>query len=905
MVSPTDHFATRLLRWLTRLICRWRRWFIYPQLLLAAWCVTYTVNNLKFDMRRDNLVGGDKKYHQNFLKFKKEFPLQDDLVVVVESEDKEKNRQFVERLGARLELETNTFTDVVYKGDLKLLGRKALLFVPEPELGELLKTLQDYRPFLEKFTATTNLVSLIDSVNHQFLTARPEENAENQALAKALPALDRIISQAADGLKRGGTPPSPGIDALFGGGGQEAEGKMYITYAQGRIYLVTARAVNEDANGPAVERLRDLIALTQHEVSGVNVGLTGEPVLEIDEMHQSESDTLVASVVSFILVFLIIIYGYGAVSRRIKADFCLLVGIAYTMAFTTWAVGHLNILTVTFAPILIGLAIDFGVHLIARFEEELHHGRTEGEAMEAAMVFTGLGVVTGCFTTAGAFLAMCVTNFKGIQEMGVICGGGLLVSLVPMITLLPAMLLHGNATTTDIRAGSDLDRREKIESLWLGRPRMVAIITLALCIGAGIAARDVRFDYNLLNMQSDGLPAVDYEKKLISSANKSVLFGAVIADSLDQAILLERKLTNLPSVGSVDLAGIENMSKYLTEDQTQKLRLVDQIKSVVSQVQFAAPDEHLVQTASLRNSLWSLFGYLDIAVSMVGTNDPPLLHQLTCLQSNVNLLRQRILAGNENEAAQVLSAYQRALFRDIRETFHALQNQDSSASLKADDLPKAIRSRFIGITGKYLLHVYPRSNVWERENQRQFVTELRQVDPNATGTPVQLFEYTTLLKNSYQEAAMYSLLAIAIMVLIHFHAPLCVILALIPVGIGTLWMMGIMGLLDIPFNPANIMTLPLVIGVGVTNGIHILNRFAEEKNPSILAKSTGKAVLISALTTIVGFGSLILGKHRGISSLGLIMAIGTATCMLAALTFLPALLNLLARRGWGIKKTQR
>ena len=199
--------------------------------------------------------------------------------------------------------------------------------------------------------------------------------------------------------------------------------------------------------------------------------------------------------------------------------------------------------------------------------------------------------------------------------------------------------------------------------------------------------------------------------------------------------------------------------------------------------------------------------------------------------------------------------------------------------------------------------------MWQREHQKEFVEQLRAAldprktdQPIITGTPVQLLEYTTLLVSSYVEAAYYSLAAIAILVLIHFRSFTCVVLALLPVAIGTVWMVGFMGLTGIPFNPANIMTLPLVIGIGVTNGIHILNRFAEEQTPSILAKSTGKAVLVSGLNTIAGFGSLILAKHQGIASLGYVMAVGTATCMIAALTFLPALLNWLVGRGWKIKK---
>lgn len=137
---------------------------------------------------------------------------------------------------------------------------------------------------------------------------------------------------------------------------------------------------------------------------------------------------------------------------------------------------------------------------------------------------------------------------------------------------------------------------------------------------------------------------------------------------------------------------------------------------------------------------------------------------------------------------------------------------------------------------------------------------------------------------------------------VHFRSLACVVLSLLPVLIGAVWMGGVMGWRGIPFNPANIMTLPLVVGVGVTNGIHILNRFAEERNPGILAKSTGKAVLVSGLTTIAGFGSLVLAEHQGIASLGFIMAVGTTTCMVAGLTFLPAVLNLLLRWGWRLKK---
>lgn len=892
----------RCLGALAKAACRRPGLFLYPQLVLAVACVIYTVRCLEFNTSRNDLVGANKKYHQNFLRFKKEFPTQDDLVVVVESENSEKNRQFVERLGAKLEAETNLFTHLFFKGDLKMLGSKALLFVPEENLVELKKTMKDYRPFIERFTRTTNLVSLFDMINTQFRTAKQERNEQNDSLVRALPALERIVSQATASLQRPGVPPSPGVMALFDAG-EAAEREIYITFAQGQIYLITAQAVTEEKNAEAVGRLRELIAETQHEVPGLNVGATGEPILEIDEMAQSERDTLLATVVSLVLIFGIIIYGYGKVSRRIKADFCLLVGMAYTMAFTTLAIGHLNILTITFAPILIGLAIDFGVHLIARYEEELGRGRSEEEAITKAMVWTGQGILTGAFTTAGAFLAMGFTNFRGIQEMGIICGGGLLICLVPMVTLLPVLLLRDRQPAPNPPAGKR-DHREWIENLWLGRPVLVVAATLISCAVAAWQFPRIHFDYNLLNMQSQGLPAVEFEEKLISAvtnsasgtnaSGRSVLFAAVVTDSVGQALQLEEQIRKLPVVAEVD-----SIARLLTEDASDKLRLIGEIKQELAGLQFAPPESEAVNAAELSRTLYSTGGYLGLAAEAAQAEDEALARQLRSLRKAIEKFRAVMLKGTEAEQAAravKLAAFQDALFSDMRETFDALRNQDNRGRLRVEDLPPALRDRFVGVSGKYLIQVYPKENVWHREHQKEFVQQLRTVDPNVTGTPVQLYEYTTLLKRSYEQAALYSLAAISLLVFVHFRSLSSVLLSLLPVAVGGIWLGGLMGYYGIQFNPANIMTLPLVIGIGVTNGIHILNRFAEERTASLLARSTGKAVLVSGLTAVAGFGSLVLARHRGIESLGYVMAIGVMTCMIAGLTFLPALLNLLAKR---------
>jgi hypothetical protein len=907
-----DSFLARLLARLAAVVIRHPRWVLWPQVVMFVICVVYALpkpyGHLDFDMNQDNLVGPNQKYHHNFLQFQKEFPQPDALVVVVESDNLEKNRQFIERIAAKMQAETNLFQDVFYAQTPMIMGSKGLLYVPETNLVEMKMMLNAAQPFIRQFTRTTNLISFFEQINTAIRTAPREANADTDSLVNSLPALTHILTQAADSLQRSGTPPSPNIFTLFGGG-EDAVLSSYITFAHGRIFLAETHApsaesgsvtagradvpTQDELDARSIDRLRQLVKETQMEVPGLNVGLTGEPVLDYDQMRQSEKDATLATVVSLVLCLLIFIYGYNETGRPFKATLCLVVGLAYTLAFAALTIGHLNILTVTFVPMLIGLGIDYGVHLITRYEEELRHGKTEEAALTKALVFTGQGIFTGALTTAGAFLAMAFTNFKGIQEMGIICGGGLLVCFIPMMTMLPVLLLRGRQNVIDHRVTED-ETRARIENIWLQRPVLVLGITAGLCVAALLEARKVYFDYNLIKLQSPSLPSVVFAHKLVDSADKSLLYGVVIADSLTNAVDLEEKLRKLPMVADIEPPFYGDF----IADQTPKLKLIGEIKQQIATLAFNPPDLRPVEVYDLSRTLYGLYGYLGNALEEVGTNEPALTRQLVALRHAIENLRKTMLTGGTavlEEHAQKLAQFQQALFFDLIGTFQFLQHQNDSAPLRVEDLPLAVHNEFVGVTGKLLLQVYPKDDVWERDNQEKFVAALRTVDPDATGTPVQFYEYETMMKDSFVQAAWYSLTAIALMVLFHFRSVGAVILALLPVAIGTLWLAGLMGRFGIPVNLANIMTLPLVIGIGVTNGIHILNRFAEERTPGILSRSTGKAVLVSGLTAIAGFGSLMLSKHHGLYTLGCLMATGIATCMLAALTFLPALLNLLGR----------
>lgn len=894
-------------RWLGRLaawICERPNAFIYPQVVLFGICVFYTISELEFNTNRSDLVGAEKRYHRNFLDYKSTFQNQDELVTIVESGDAERNREFIERLGAKLKQEPELFRDVFFKGNFQILGSKSLQLIKRIEdVRALDKKLSSALPLLEQFSHVTNITEMVRTINRQFRKSGNQRSTQNETpknhqypMAQSLPLLSSLLNQARNSLHQAEPLIPPAVSGLLGMTPANSA-KEYIQFDEGRLFLITAQPISDELEKAAVRRLRLLVNEIQTLVPGVNVGITGKSVLEFDEMQQSRKDTTKATLISLVLVMVIFIFGYQETGRPIKATLCLLIALGYTMGFATLVVGHLNILTIAFVPMLIGLAIDFGVHLITRYEEELRIGNNDAISLKNALTRTGIGIFTGCFTTAGAFLAMGITEFKGIREMGIITGGGMILALIPMMTMLPALLLKGkqnvmNHSLNDATKG----KRDRLEQIWLNRPRFIIGLALGLSLIAASQIPKIYFDYNLLNLQTSGLEAVNFEHKLIDSGEKSILFGAVIANSLEEASDIEAKVKQLPSVASVD-----SMASYIAANNAEKLAVIESIRKKAEAIQFPIPSKVPLNISEFHQSLTFLASYAKLATKAIeskgeGQSFKP---ELTSLHYAITQLQKDIQSMNQELVQDRLTQFQSSLFNELRIMIESIVLQDTRSPLTLSELPDVLKNRFIGSDSRLLVQVYPKSNVWERVHQEDFIIELRTLDPEndnspiITGTPVQLYEYTELLKLSYQEAALYALAAIMVLVWIHFRSITTVMFAMLPVFMGTLWLLGLMGYLGIPFNPANIMTLPLVIGIGVTNGIHILNRYHEEAHPSIFAKSTGKAVLVSALTTMAGFGSLMLAQHQGIASLGFVMSIGVATCMIAGLGFLPCLFKVL------------
>ena len=247
------------------------------------------------------------------------------------------------------------------------------------------------------------------------------------------------------------------------------------------------------------------------------------------------------------------------------------------------------------------------------------------------------------------------------------------------------------------------------------------------------------------------------------------------------------------------------------------------------------------------------------------------------------------------ECYQRLRDYQHHMAADLLSRLHTLLAMANPEPPRLTDLPQSLVTRFVGQRGRHLLQIYSKGDIWDMEAMEKFVRQVRSVDPRATGNPLQTYEASRQMKISYEQAAWYALAAILFVLYLDFRSIRYAFSSMLPLGLGMLQMFGIMGILNIPLNPANMIVLPLILGIGIDDGVHVMHDFRRQSGRYRMSPSTASAVLITSLTTMVGFGSLMIAGHRGLQSLGRVLTIGVSCCLFTSLIMMPALLVWLTR----------
>lgn len=864
----------------TRLVLDYPVATIALAIALSVAALLYSRAYIGYRTSRTDLVDPDNEYSRLWREYTNEFGAEDDAVVVVEGASREQVVPVLREISAMLAREDKLFHAVLHGVDLTKIQAKGLHYLSPQELQGIEGFIGEVEPIysgewtrLNVGRMTAGLALRLEQEQQQFGTAQP---------APSLLELERLSGSLVSMLSSSGEycSPWPAMPASFST--LSELNSEYLLMRGGQLGMVLLRMspgeANFEGNSVGTDALRDLTRRVGERHPEVKIGVTGLPVMENDEMRTSNRSLVYASALSFVGVGLLIVAGFGGLRHAILANVVLLAGMAWSFGWVTLSVGHLNIYSVTFAVSLIGIGIDYGIHFIARYFEVREHTDSPRDALLTTATGVSPAITTGAITTAVAFFAAGFTDFLGVAELGIIAGGGLLLCAVSQLFVLPAAICLIDRLPWSSKIPKPLPVHLWIKP-FVRMPRLTAITTLAATLFLACGLGRLWYDHNLLNMQPRGLESVELEQRILSACNQSLWYALSIADSREELLARKAEFLKLDSVERT-----EEIVSLLPPDEEVKKPIITRINDRLASLPERPP---LIDVSPPEQLGLALARAQELAA-----RSP---NGVACAQSLAqarDLLRRLPM----DRCYEALSTFQQHMAGDLLSRLHILGEMASPEPPQLTDLPESLVDRFVGQHGRHLLKIYGRGSIWEMEHLERFVQDTRTVDPRVTGNPVQAYEGTFEMKRSYEEAALYAAIVIIVVLVLDFRSVRWATLAALPLLLGMVQMFGLMGTLNIPLNPANMIALPLILGLGIDYGVHIVHDFLDQKGRYHMAPSTAVAVLVDSLTTIAGYGAMMIASHQGMQSLGRILTIGVACCTFSSLVILPALLTIFTSR---------
>jgi predicted RND superfamily exporter protein len=804
-------------------------------LTLAAASIALTVARLEFNPNRNDLISDELDWNQRFIDWQDNFPGSFDLYVAVDAwgdgdretpESRRTAERIVDELGARLKTDPHV-RDVVWGFDTRTVSPRAMRLMP------------------------------LDMFERQV--------ADMTAVAKLLES-ETIWVQLGAAMRPAVEDEELGVTALRNLIVQGQQQWHYLTTTNGRLMIirVTPELATDTLNAvePAIRAIRAALAEVLAANPGGAAGLTGIEVVEADETDAATRDSAIASVVAVVLIAVLLIAAFHSVRTPLLIVASLLVGVAWAFGFLTLAIGYLQVISVVFTVMLLGLGVAFGIHIASRFEL-VRHNYPAGlagfrDAMRDTIETMGPGVITGAITTSAAFCTTLMTDFTGVAEMGLIAGVGVLLCLTAMFTVFPALLRLIKPGHEHVRQ-MDQRRFHLYEDHWIApfhtRPWVTIGVWVAAAGASLLAVTQMRFDYNLTNLLPRGIDSVEWQERIWRDGEQSIFYGISIVSSHEAARQRVEALRAAREAGST-IGDVGGYALLFPDDEPAKLALLadarEQVGAIVDRVAAEPPAEP--------RGAMALLGQIG----------------------------QRIAGVRQELAANIAAVL------------------DTSPLLETD-LPDEVMRSYVAVDQhgrqRYAIEIYPRldegvTNPLDPRFLPRFIHDMQRVDPNVTGVIAQIFFSGDLIRRSYLIAGIMALAAVFVLVVLDFQKVTDGLMALLPVAMGFAVTFGLLWLLGQQVNPANIIVMPLMFGIGVDFGVHMLHRYRSDDvtRPLGLTAGTGKAIMLTSCTTIIGFGVMMIARHRGIASLGFVLALGIAMTLVACLTLMPALLELRSRR---------
>lgn len=846
---------------------------LFVGMCLAGLSLVQAQRSLRFTTDRTQLLDARNQIQQDWSRFRSLFGRTTDYIVLVRAAQVEQARRATDELGQSL-VDSSHFEHVFFRLELGPLMEHGLYFLSLDSLQQLTTTLRSAGPWLDAMAEYPGPAGMLQALGVE------------QVRGPMIPLLVKVLGGVLESLKSGGrsafhSPLGPfqaDMPLLKGQTLELGRTTFHQQLADGRTFMLVAMPHDTSGSFTAdvatLGELERLVSQVRRSHPEVSVMITGEPAINTEEMIGAIGDARRCAGLALALVSGLLLLAFGQLGRPLWAVLSLLISLCWAIGFAALTVGQLNLLTVHFVTILTGLGITFSIQMLSEYQLHRGNGLAALQSIEGSLSQARHQAV-GALTTAIAFYSLQFTSFRAAAELGWVTGTGVLLCYLGSITLLPSMLLLSESR----QPGAGLlvyGRWLAPVEMWLRqRSRGVCLLGLT-CTAVCLALMGrIPFDYNLLNMQPPDAEATRVESYL-QGIGYSTLYGVSLAPNAQEARRRSQLMEALPSVSRV-----ESILALEPNGVDSKRALVAELVQLARGLKLPQPPQALGASQLLELQR----GYLALRPRLASLQHSPEGAQLAPL---IGELERQLDPSNPGPLAAGLGSYQAALVEELRTSLAFLQRQKAEPPDLFTMLPQEVLMRSVARDATVCLRIFPKENCWEREPLGRFVAEMSQVDPHATGTPVLIYSYLEQLRLAYRSSGRNALLVICLLLIGYYRSLPSAALALLPKLVGVAWMLGAMALLGSSFNAANFLALPLTLGIGLIFGMESLRICQAPDRPLLSRQSTGFAVVVSGLTTIVGFSTLMMANHRGVSSFGEIMALGVGMNLLTSLVLLPA-----------------
>jgi uncharacterized protein len=831
-------------------------------LLLAAFSAGYAVTHLDVSTDTDRMFSSSLPWRQQADQLNKDFPQFSDLLVaVIDAREPEEAEATAAALAAALAKDHTHFNSVRRPDASPFLRKEGLLFLDTKQLTDLTDRTIDAQPFLGQLVADPTARGLFSALSLLGIGVT-KGDVDLGPYFRSLEAFHQAISEALAGHPR----PLSWQTLLGGSELTDLAGKYTFVLVQPRLNFGALQP-----GGEATKAMRDIIAKLPFVTSGdARVRITGQVALADEEFASVVQGAVVGLIGSVVLITLWLFLAVQTWRLILPILATLGLGLTVTLLFASVAVGTLNLVSVGFGILFVGIAVDFAIQFSVRYRERRFEYPDPAEAMRQNAIRTGEQILVAAAATSAGFLGFVPTDFSGVAELGLIAGVGMLIAFICTMGFLPAVITLCRPRGEEVVVG--FSWLAPLDLLFTRHRRPILAVAAALAVLAVAVSPRLAFDSDPLHTKNPNTEAMQTLYDLMDNPVTNPYSISLIEHDVAHAEALKAKLLTLPTVSKVI-----DIQSFVPDEQQAKLAIIADANSILAPTLLAHAPPAPVTADQIRLAAKTALAQIDPALTRL-----PQDHPLAAIDADLH----RLMAAND----EVLLATERALTEFLPNQLDRLRTALNAEPVTLATIPADFARDWLLPDGSARVQVLSTTQARSSQGLQRFVADVTRIAPNAGGSAVTIVATSKTIVDAFRDAALIAVASITIILLLALRRVLDVGLVLAPLILSALLTMLVAVLLPLPLNFANIIALPLLLGVGVSFNIYFVMNWRAGRH-AILGSATARAIVFSALTTGTAFGSLALSAHPGTASMGRLLLISLACTLLASLVFIPALLS--------------